>query len=125
MSETMHETVILSTMPLEQEDVARINTMIRELIQHREGAHTRAFLGVLNTGREFPIDLRPTVIAGRYPKQEDLYDEGWEDRDKAALVQILWRNAMPGYAPLTEDHPDWGSFNDDADAVLHFKRLPR
>ena len=38
--------------------------------------------------------------------------------DRDALVQILWRSAMPGWTPIDPEHPDWASYVAEAEAII-------
>lgn len=31
---------------------------------------------------------------------------------------ILWANGMPGFEPLDDQHPDWGSYSIDAEEAI-------
>lgn len=40
------------------------------------------------------------------------------EADRMALVGILWRTCMPGFAPITPEHPDWNAYLSDADRII-------
>lgn len=58
-----------------------------------------------------------------YTDERTRQDAGWwldvQAHDRDALVQILWRSAMPGFAPLTPDHePDWADYLRRAEQLI-------
>lgn len=72
----------------------------------------------------FSASIRPTTAAEFDAQGYPLTSEGWlevQERDREALIHILWRSGMPGWTPIYEDHPDWASYIADAEKIIEGK----
>lgn len=76
LPDKVHEAVVLSGHPLSDSDIAKVNTLVTELLEQRERIDDRSLTSpssvdayvtaTFATGRTFDLDLRHHVLKERY-----------------------------------------------------------